>query len=145
MREIKFRAYDKKWKRWILPEDITYYGGMGWSFERRENPEGDIIETTELKHGEIAFMQYTGLKDKNGKEIYEGDIVKYQDNIYKANCRSGCFMLDNIKNGKNNDKGYEIWDTHVWHTLFDWRHLLEIIGNIYEKKEKEKNEPAKKT
>jgi Ni,Fe-hydrogenase I cytochrome b subunit len=44
-------------------------------------------------------------------------------------------MLDNVKNGKSGKDGGDIWDTHVWHTLFEWNFQLEIIGNIYENEE----------
>ena len=65
-----YRAWDKKWKRWILPEDISYYKGE-WYFERR-GESGDIIETA-VGLKEIDLEQNTGLSDKNGKEAYHKD------------------------------------------------------------------------
>ncbi|AGF56443.1 putative phage protein (TIGR01671 family) [Clostridium saccharoperbutylacetonicum] len=56
-REIKFRVYDK-WTKQILPVLSI-----------------DCKETFSSERGDNVLMQYTGLKDKNGKEIYEGDII----------------------------------------------------------------------
>lgn len=68
MREIKFRAWDNTFKDMFIPTGISFvdsevYGNekYGASFERS------------LIH--VTLMQYTGLHDKHGKEIYEGDIV----------------------------------------------------------------------
>ena len=70
MRELSFRIWDKKEKTMFLsPIEIEHLGS--W-FDAHLS--GAIADT-----GNKIVMQYTGIKDANGKKIFEGDIVKYND------------------------------------------------------------------
>lgn len=71
-REIKFRAWHKDLKKMFKIGQITLEKGT-WNFEPNDR---DFIGMSIPFQPSFVLMQYTGLHDKNGKEIYEGDIVK---------------------------------------------------------------------
>lgn len=110
MREIKFRGYMNK----DLPDPFMYYFEL-MTYDSENMPLNDAI-----------IMQYTGLKDENGKKIYEGDIVKttftrkdlYNDllSVVTWSQELLCFTINNVS------------------FVFGNYHL-EVIGNIYENPE----------
>lgn len=106
MREIKFRAWDKKGNKMWEWEEIKDKVNLGKIFSSDwENWKS---------------MQYTGLKDKNGVEIYEGDIVKYWAPQYKPD------IISVIKFDKK---------TGGWEGFIGDTKEYKIIGNIYENPE----------
>lgn len=117
-REIKFRAWDKQLKEMFDVESINFNEDIVYVNSRSRNH----IETQRRVSDDICtLMQYTGLKDKNGKEIYEGDIVEVEAVRMIVEFGTARF-IGRYGNGL---------DYHALHTLID----LKIIGNIYENKE----------
>lgn len=141
MREIKFRAWDKKTKKIRQVVDIVF--NEGFMVEPNDNTvklvylKGyDCIERKDImfrRESNFELMQYTGLKDKNGKEIYEGDICEY----YDVSGRDGVCI---VESGKAAFKANWIGGT-ISRTIFlNYIHDLisgefEVIGNIYENPE----------
>ncbi len=124
MRETKFRAWDKTSKRMITGLYLDFQGRIGmWNYEE-----------TEIEFGEypnLLLMQYTGLKDKNGKEIFEGDI-----------CLTRGFIVENGRQ-KRPEERFVIKPTiESWHIVFCLSSVknLEVIGNICENPELLKKE-----
>ena len=80
MRQLKFRAWDKKQKKWLgvnLHMAVTD-GALWWQF----GYGCDILSADERENIELA--EYTGIKDKNDNEVYCGDIVKIKrDNFFE--------------------------------------------------------------
>lgn len=122
MREIKFRAWHKEEKIMgeVLGIDILHKE-IFFSDE-----DVDCYEHTDFK--DIELMQYTGLKDKNNKEIYEGDIVKLRTNhgigVVKNYDEWGAFVVEYIK-----PRPLAVLGTNYY------KEDIEVIGNIYENPE----------
>lgn len=126
MREIKFKAYNKKEKRWLDSDELCFSHGC-W-FENFKALED--YNALPVDQGEVVIMQYTGLDDENDKEIYEGDIIKTNKGelfVVKENYgRFGFYKEVNLDfYGYNPEK--------IFHTLCgNGFRDCEIVGNFHE-------------
>ena len=127
MREIKFRFWDmpegimRKWEDWC-------YQGTAFALLGSQNSPMPIIP-----------MQFTGLYDKSGKEIYEGDIVRFyfcadhprlERPGKTAECNGPTEMIDEVV---FDDGAFYFVDPEVGRAYArNWNNRCEIIGNIFE-------------
>lgn len=81
MREIKFRAWDKKYKQMLTFQRMK--DNQIFALNQGLDPEQFIVLP---KHENIELMQFTGIKNRKGEEIYEGDVV--QRMCFDKNCQS---------------------------------------------------------
>lgn len=112
-REIKFRAWDKKYKEMISNEEFCFSP----FYVQADGKVINLDESDKNKFEELDYvlMQYTGLKDRNGKEVYEGDIVEHKfgyTRVIKWR-HTNSYVGFGISKGERN----------------------EVIGNVYENKD----------
>ena len=121
MRKIKFRAWNKKEKKWFPAEKFAL------------NSYAFIIEILDKKIRQpIELSQYTGLKDKFGKEIFEGDIVETYHEKYPREYPGKMYPNGT---GKRVVKWIMSEHHNGWNIYSGKKSQYEIIGNIYQNKE----------
>ncbi len=125
-REIKFRAWDKE------RNEFLSHGCILISVESGKNPVHnpqylDIVINPDRYRDRFVLMQYTGLKDKNGKEVYEGDILQYEHEGEKV--FTGPVSWENEMSFFKCEIGLNI---PIPEDLCMADMSYEVIGNIYE-------------
>jgi len=136
MREIKLRAWDKKLS--VMWEQISLQKLLRYLFFE-SMPNATAYEEIKDHFNDIIWLQFTGLLDKSGIEIYEGDIIQSKSEIVNlmTNENTGKFKIENYEVRWQEDEGrWGRWKNNKFELLvgLDKSHLLkwyEVIGNIY--------------
>lgn len=129
-RPIEFRAWDiisKKWRNEI-PASTAWFDTEDWD-DPEEQWEYLILNPQEpMWHTErMIYQQYTGLKDRKGNKIFEGDIVRYPAPVLgPEDVGEFDILLISFKNGS-----FYMGEDILWNANTD----CEIIGNIFEQPE----------
>jgi len=123
-RAIKFRVWDNRFRK-MYSDGISVQADGAFYLERPDH-DGNGIEIAESEHGELAIMQFTGLLDKNGKEIYEGDLLRYKTSpVYTVVFDSSAWK---VAARSPDGVGFTL-------NLNERTNIFEIIGNIHENPE----------
>ena len=131
MRQIKFQVY------WIAGHEMLYDTNNDLEFRDKENYWiTDLSDATNYPE-RYKVRQYTGLKDKNGTEIYDGDYIRYSTRTINGSIFTHVCRVFQHESGTWRIEGYHE-DNHSYETkgtVYAAHLICEVIGNIYENPE----------
>ena len=145
MRTIKFRAWDKEYEKmtYFDDEDYDYRPPLVFRLDQVFKKDSNYDDYEDFEYNDITdsveIMQYTGLRDENGKGIYEGDIIEFSYDMFVGNFdtfvakgkvvfEEGAFYVEVFENERTtDDEAYLLYSINL--------DTIEVIGNIYENKE----------
>ena len=129
-REIIYRAWLKEEKKMVNVETIDFSEKSIQYLEKNEIIDAYLLRTKFLE--DVEIMQYTGLKDKNGKEIYEGDILKYK---FPYDRRLKHVSLVKFIETEASFGLKDIYGNEIPLYRITANNYFEVVGNIYENPE----------
>ena len=138
-REIKFRAWDKKRKSMFVPDSFVFDASTGevmsvW----RKRTNGETIGGLDPRKDRLVLMQYTGLHDNNGREIYESDILRVTGEDGESYVAAVKWFGDEDYPAFDLEGIPETWfyGANALATIFqEGVETCEVIGNIFEDKQ----------
>ena len=143
-REIKFRAWDKFQNKYVfvgfhILGEVSCFGGIEsvigetWKERSEKLKYNSSLEAWD----DFVFEQYTGMKDNQGKDIYEGDIVKRLHTKSMANLNYEIIEVEEISFIEYRNNGFWVESESFGYEgegLWNWEEM-EVIGNIFQNKE----------
>lgn len=124
MKEVKFRIYDKQEKKFLIKNQKIKNGDIKSILNEIIDLEECSVQINNPEENRYEFLQSTGIKDMNGKEIYDGDILSNDERYYTVSFYNGSFRAEYAD-------GFEDYSLD----LVDIAHCSIVIGNVFENPE----------